>query len=41
MSITTVTGIALILGTLIYHGGCRFKLLGWIVAALSYVTLAA
>ena len=76
MSLTTTTGIALILSTLIYHGGlaylyaraefaevlkaqrreklsiiakhideyqwgCRAILVGWIVAALAYVMLAA
>lgn len=76
MSLTTATGIALILSTLIYHGGlvflfvraqfgevlnlqraeklviiakhvddyrwgCRIVLIGWIVAALGYVMLAA
>ena len=76
MSLTTTTGIALILSTLIYHGGlaylfaraqflevlklprekqlsiiarhpeeyrlgCRVVLIGWIVAALGYVMLAA
>src|SRR5574341_2150428 len=76
MSLTTMTGIALILSTLIYHGGlaylfaraqflevlklprreqlliiarhtneyrrgCRIVLVGWIVAALGYVMLAA
>jgi hypothetical protein len=76
MSLTTTTGIALILSTLIYHGGlgflfaraqfgevlnlprrekliiiarhsdeyrwgCRMILIGWIVAALGYVLLAA
>lgn len=78
MSITTTTGIALILSTLIYHGGlaylfaraqfgevlnlprrgrerllviarhtneyrwgCRLLMVGWIVAALAYVMLAA
>ena len=76
MSLSTTTGIALILSTLIYHGGlaylfaraqflevlklprekqlsiialhpeeyrlgCRVVLIGWIVAALGYVMLAA
>jgi Domain of unknown function (DUF4386) len=76
MSLTTTTGITLILSTLIYHGGlaylfaraqfgevlnlprakrlliiakhpdefrwgCRILLMGWIVAALAYVMLAA
>jgi hypothetical protein len=76
MNLTTTTGIALILSTLIYHGGlaylfaraqfgkvlnlprreklliiarhpdayrwgCRIVLVGWIVAALGYVMLAA
>jgi len=76
MSLTTTTGLALILSTLIYHGGlaflfaraqfgevlnlprreklliiarhtaeyrwgCRIILVGWVVAALGYVLLAA
>jgi hypothetical protein len=76
MTLTTTTGIALILSTLIYHGalaflfaraqflevlklprreqlliiarhideyrwGCRIILMGWIVAALAYILLAA